>query len=76
MGTLGKVASTHGMCEAKATSADVVASGCGLEAKACEVQDKAVLGGFAREQLDRAASICVHLEKELCQLLQDQRGLQ
>lgn len=57
MGTLRKAASTHGMCEAKATRADVVASGSVLDAKACEVQDKAVMGGFAREQLDRAASI-------------------
>lgn len=69
MGILGKVASTHGMCEAKATSADVDASGSGLDAKVCEVQNKAVLGGFVREQLDRAASICVHLEKALCQVL-------
>lgn len=64
MGTLGKAASTHGMCEAKATRADVTASGSVLDAKACEVQDKAVMGGFAREQLDRAASICVPLEGE------------
>ena len=49
----------HGMREAEVTSVDVVASGSGLDAKACEVQDKPVVGGFATEQLDRATGICV-----------------
>lgn len=76
MDTLAKVASTHGICKAKVSVA-VIASGVGLEEKACEIQDKAVVRrvrGFAEEQMNKAVSICIHLPKELFQLFLDQRG--
>lgn len=45
MDTLGRVVSTHGICQVDVPSVDVVVSG-SVDAKACVVPDKAVVGNF------------------------------
>lgn len=57
MDTLGKVASTHGMCDTEVTIADSVASGSGLQAQACEVPHKEG-GGLCRRTTGQG---CSHL---------------
>lgn len=44
-GHLGRAVSTHGICHAEVPSVDVAVSG-SVDAKACVVPDKAVVGNF------------------------------
>lgn len=66
MDTLGKIVGTRGMCEAKIISVDVVISGSGLDAKACGVQDKALVRGFPQKKLDRRPQTSVSIWQRSC----------